>query len=86
MMSGLYDQRRQPLFLQNVAPEAEVHSGFLDILDSFQRRDDGTEVLADTVKELTGTILLLTVHATYYVGFVLQSTIYSLRKICALIW
>jgi hypothetical protein len=54
MLSSVYDRRRMPIFLSNVAPDAEVHSGFLDILDSFQRSEDGTEVLADTVKELTG--------------------------------
>ena len=53
-MSSVYDKRRMPMFLENVAPDAEVHADFLDILDSFQRREDGTEVLADTVKELTG--------------------------------
>ncbi len=53
-MSAVYDHRRMPTFLENVAPNAEVHNDFLDILDSFQRRDDGTEVLAETVKELTG--------------------------------
>lgn len=55
MMSSVYDKRRMPTFLTKTAPDAEVHSGFLDILDSFQRREDGSEVLADTVKELTGT-------------------------------
>ncbi|BDA46012.1 probable lipase at C-terminar half [Coccomyxa sp. Obi] len=53
-MSSVYDKRRMPTFLENVAPDAEVHADFLDILDSFQRREDGTEVLAETVKELTG--------------------------------
>ncbi len=53
-VSSVYDKRRMPMFLENVAPDAEVHADFLDVLDSFQRREDGTEVLADTVKELTG--------------------------------
>ena len=56
LMSAVYDQRRMPLFLENVAPDAEVHSGFLDILDSFQRREDGSEVLAETVKEISGVL------------------------------
>ena len=50
----MYDQRRGPHFLSNAAPDAEVHGGFLDILDSFQQARDGQETLADTVKELTG--------------------------------
>ncbi len=54
MMSAVYEKRRMPNFLSKTAPDAEVHSGFLDLLDSFQRRDDGTEVLADTVREITG--------------------------------
>ena len=54
MISSVYDQRRMPNFLANVAPEAEVHSGFLDILDSFQQEQGGREPLAETVKELTG--------------------------------
>ena len=32
----------------------QVHSGFLDVLESFQKKEDGTEQLADIVKELTG--------------------------------
>ena len=54
MLSSVYDQRRRPHFLSNAAPDAEVHGGFLDILDSFQKGQDGQETLADTVKELTG--------------------------------
>jgi hypothetical protein len=54
MLSSMYEKRRMPNFLSSTAPDAEVHSGFLDILDSFQRREDGSEVLADTVRELTG--------------------------------
>ena len=54
MISAVYDERRMPNFLANVAPEAEVHSGFLDILDSFQQEQGGREPLAETVKELTG--------------------------------
>ena len=54
MLSAVYNHRRMPHFLSNAAPDAEVHSGFLDILDSFQQDRDGTEPLADTVKELTG--------------------------------
>ena len=54
MISSVYDQRRGPHFLSNAAPDAEVHGGFLDILDSFQQARDGQETLADTVKELTG--------------------------------
>ena len=54
MLSAVYDQRRMPNFLANVAPEAEVHGGFLDILDSFQQDQEGQEPLAETVKELTG--------------------------------
>ena len=57
MMSSVYNQRRMPQFLSNAAPDAEVHSGFLDILDSFQQDVDGREPLADTVKELTGKAL-----------------------------
>ncbi len=59
MLSSVYNQRRMPHFLSNAAPDAEVHSGFLDILDSFQQDRDGREPLADTVKELTGKPLLL---------------------------
>ena len=57
-MSSVYNQRRMPQFLSNAAPDAEVHSGFLDILDSFQQVQGGREPLAETVKELTGTSLL----------------------------
>ena len=58
MLSSVYNQRRMPQFLSNAAPDAEVHSGFLDILDSFQQDQDGQEPLAETVKELTGKPLL----------------------------
>lgn len=58
MISSVYDQRRMPHFLSNAASDAEVHAGFLDILDSFQQDVDGREPLADTVKELTGKCLL----------------------------
>ena len=54
MLSSVYDQRRRPHFLLNAAPDAEVHGGFLDILDSFQQEQGGREPLAETVKELTG--------------------------------
>lgn len=59
LISSMYDQRRMPHFLSNAAPDAEVHSGFLDILDNFQQDQDGREPLADTVKELTGELLFL---------------------------
>ena len=36
------------------ADARQVHSGFLDILESFQKKEDGTEQLADIVKEITG--------------------------------
>jgi len=59
LISSMYDQRRMPHFLSNAAPDAEVHSGFLDILDNFQQDQDGREHLADTVKELTGELWFL---------------------------
>ena len=64
MLSSVYNQRRMPQFLSNAAPDAEVHSGFLDILDSFQQDQGGREPLADTVKELTGEPLLSAVSAS----------------------
>lgn len=57
-MSVVYDYLQMPLFLENLALDAEVHFGFLHGLDSFQQH---TEVLAETVKEFTG------VHVCVYV-------------------
>ena len=55
-----------PHFLSNAAPDAEVHSGFLDILDNFQQDQDGREHLADTVKELTGGLFFLWLFSSLY--------------------
>jgi len=54
LQSSMYDRRRTPSFLANVAPDSEVNSRLLDILDSFQRNEDGTELLAEAVKGITG--------------------------------
>ena len=74
MISASNHPRRMPDFLANAAPDAEVHSGFLDMLDSFQQDQGGREPLAETVKELTGKwpFLMPSFHMLHWL--VLQTT------------
>eukprot|EP00884_Botryococcus_braunii_P010106 jgi/Botrbrau1/19097/Bobra.0077s0011.1 len=53
-MSSLYQDRRKPPYLANVAPDAEVHAGFLDCLDSFLEATEGAMGMGDLVREVSG--------------------------------